>query len=195
LPTKVRNVYRFGPPDALISPSGEKAFWWLYVAPVAETAIWEARFCINDVTQIGTYYFDDGAVQQGIVAELKFARPLRFWDLNGSAASRLGIYDQLSSPDYEWCQWFGYYMDLAMQVADESIRPDGFIYPSRRHRGHAAIAISSRALWELREDVMRTDIPFADHADYARMVGDNLRIGRPAADAPIEDRGMRRRER
>ena len=188
LPTKIRKVYRFGPPEALLLPDGQKPFWWLYAAPLAETAIWEARFCLNDVTQAGTYYFDESAVKQGIVAELRFPRTLRLWDLNGSAASRLGIYDQLSSPDYEWCQWFGHYMDLAILATDEAIRPDGFVYPSRRHRGHAAIAISSRALLALRDGVIRTDTPFAEHADYGRMLRDKLRIGQPASDAPIEGR-------
>ena len=74
---------------------------------MAETAIWEAQFCKDDVTRPGTFYMDPFAAQHGIIAELHFSRPLGFWNSNGSVACRLGIYDDLSSPDYHRCQWFG----------------------------------------------------------------------------------------
>ncbi|MDH6147586.1 MULTISPECIES: RES domain-containing protein [Paraburkholderia] len=182
LPMSVAQAYRFGPPEELYAGGIELPFWWLYAAHVAETAIWEARFCRNDVTRPGTFYLDAFAVQHGIIAELRFARPLRFWNLNGSVASRLGIYDNLSSPDYDWCQWFGYYMDVAMQSIDGAMRPDGFMYPSRRHRGHTAVAISSRVLPELRDGVARSDTPFSQHPDFARLLDDRLRVAPPAAD-------------
>jgi len=41
---------------------------------------------------------DPFALQNGVIAELRFPRPLRLWNLNGSVASRLGIYDNLSTP-------------------------------------------------------------------------------------------------
>jgi hypothetical protein len=170
LPVSVSRVYRFGPPPELYSTHSDMPFWWLYAAPVAETAIWEAQFCKNDVTRPGTFYMDPFAVQNGVIAELRFPRPLRLWNLNGSTASRLGIYDYLSSPDYEWCQWFGYYMDIAMQTVEEAHRPDGFTYPSRRHRGHTAVAISSRVLPALRGGVTRSETPFAEHPDVDRQL-------------------------
>lgn len=186
LPMSVARAYRFGPPPELFSGGIEMPFWWLYTAHVAETAIWEAQFCKNDVTRPGTFYIDPFAVQHGIIAELRFPRPLRFWNLNGSVASRLGIFDDLSSPDYEWCQWFGYYIDVAMQSVDGAMRPDGFVYPSRRHRGHTAVAISSRVLPELRDGVARSETPFAKHPDFERLLDDRLRVAPPAADASAD---------
>jgi RES domain len=188
LPHRAQRVYRFGPPPELTESGDQMPFWWLYTAHAAETAIWEAQFCKNDVTRAGTFYFDDFAVQHGIIAELQFPRPLRFWNLDGSVSSRLGIYDDLSSPDYDWCQWFGYFMDVAMQsVDDATTRPDGFVYPSRRHRGHTAIAISSRVLPELRDGVVRTETPFSQHPDFERLRGDRLRVAPPAVDASADE--------
>ncbi|MEM5389854.1 RES domain-containing protein [Paraburkholderia phymatum] len=132
LPVRVQRVYRFGPPPELFRPDGTPPFWWLYAAHAAETAIWEAQFCKNDVTRTGTFYFDTFAVQHGVIAELKFPRPPRLWNLNGSASSRLGIYDDLSSPDYEWSQWFGYQLDRTIQSVDPVTRPDGFVYGDSR---------------------------------------------------------------
>ncbi|MBK3823199.1 RES domain-containing protein [Paraburkholderia aspalathi] len=183
MPTSVARTYRFGPPPELYAGGIEMPFWWLYMAHMAETTIWEAQFCRNDVTRPGTFYMDPFAVQHGVIAELSFPRPLRLWNLNGSVASRLGIYDDLSSPDYDWCQWFGYYMDVAMQSVDQTMRPDGFVYPSRRHRGHTALAISSRVLPELRDGIVRTETPFARHPDFARLHDDRLRVQPPAGEA------------
>jgi hypothetical protein len=132
LPHRVQRVYRFGPTPELIGSGGQMLFWSLYTAHDAETAIWEAQFCKNDVMRPGTFYFDDFAVQHGVIAELQF--PLRLWNLNGSISNRLGIYDDLCGPDYDWCQWFGYFMDVAMQSCDEATtRTEVFVYPSPRH--------------------------------------------------------------
>lgn len=179
LPETVRRVYRFGPPPELPRRDGALPFWWLYAAHAAETAIWEARFCRNDVTRPGTFYFDTFAVQRGVIAELKFPRLLRLWNLNGSVSSRLGIYDDLSSPDYEWSQWFGYQLDQTMQSVALAIRPDGFVYPSRRHRGHTAVALSSRALAELRHRIEWITTPFAGCPEFARLAGDPLLVAPP----------------
>jgi len=179
LPETVRRAYRFGPPSELIGPDSKLPFWWLYVAHAAETAIWEAQFCKNDVTRPGTFYFDAFAVQHGVIADLKFPRPLRLWNLNGSASSRLGIYDDLSSPDYEWSQWFGHRLNQTMQSIEAATRPDGFVYPSRRHRGHTAVAVSSRALQELRSGIERAETPFAACPEYARLSTDSLLVDPP----------------
>jgi hypothetical protein len=179
LPTSVQRAYRFGPPAELLRPDGAFPFWWLYAAPMVETAIWEAQFCKNDVTRTGTFYFDPFAVEHGVIAELKFPRLLRLWNLNGSVSSRLGIYDELSSPDYEWCQWFGYRLDQVMRSVALESRPDGFVYPSRRHRGYTAVALSSRAIEELRPHTEWTATPFAGCAEYARLTSDSLRVDPP----------------
>lgn len=184
LPQSVKRAYRFGPPDDLIAADGSMPYWWLYAAHEAETAIWESQFCKNDITRPGTFYFDEFATQHGVIAELRFPRPLRLWNINGSVASRLGIYDDLSSPDWEWSQWFGYLIDRGVLSVDATTRPDGFVYPSRRHRGHTAVAISSHALPELRDGVVRIEIPFSEHPEYMKMCDDQLRVPPPLRIAP-----------
>ncbi|SAL83743.1 RES domain protein [Caballeronia terrestris] len=183
LPKHVKRAYRFGPPSELIAKDGTMPFWWLYAAHNVETCIWEAQFCKNDVRRPGTFYMDPYAVEHGIIAELRFPRPLRLWNLNGSISSRLGIFDELSSPDYEWCQWFGTYMDIAIEAVNETMRPDGFVYPSRRHRGFTAIAVSSRVLPTLRDGIVRTDMPFSKHPDFERLTYDHLKVAAPEQDA------------
>jgi RES domain len=181
LPETVQRTYRFGPPPELIGPDSALPFWWLYTAHAAETAVWEALFCKHDVMRPGTFYLDAFAVQHGVIAELRFPRPLRLWNLNGSASSRLGIYDELSSPDYEWSQWFGYRLYQAMRLVAPATRPDGFVYPSRRHRGHTAVALSSGALQELRPGIEWTETPFALCPEYVRLSADPLLVDPPPA--------------
>ena len=77
LPEKAPRPYRFGPPDSLRAADGTVPFWWLYLAQLPETTIWEARFCLNDVTRPGTYYIDPGAERDGLIATLAFPRTLR----------------------------------------------------------------------------------------------------------------------
>ncbi|MGF6766236.1 hypothetical protein P3T24_006582 [Paraburkholderia sp. GAS33] len=176
LPATIRRAHRFGPPELLVGADGRLPFAWLYAAHSVKTALWEAQFCKNDATRPGTYYLDASAVEYGVVAELRFSRDLRLWDLNGSASSRLGIFDEISSPDHEWCQWFGYLLHEAMESQDPAKRPDGFIYPSRRHRGHTAVAISLSALENLRSGVVYVQRPFVDTAEYAEALAGPLRV-------------------
>lgn len=180
LPATIKRAHRFGPPEALIGTDGNLPFAWLYAAHSVETALWEAQFCKNDATRPGTYYLDAAAVQYGTVAELRFSRELRLWDLNGSASSRLGIFDEISSPDHEWCQWFGCLLHEAMESQNPAERPDGFVYPSRRHRGHTAVAISLSALEELRSGAGCIQRPFAQTTEYATAQSDPLRVPPPA---------------
>ncbi|MDQ4624923.1 hypothetical protein [Janthinobacterium lividum] len=105
-PLKVERTYRFGPPAELARPSGFP-YHWIYIADDADTAAWEAQLCCNDVMRPGTFYMAHRA-EQALIATLSFSMPLRLLDLTGLAASRLGIYDQLRSPDHGWCQWLGW---------------------------------------------------------------------------------------
>ncbi|WP_426054351.1 hypothetical protein [Janthinobacterium sp. PSPC2-1] len=105
-PLKVQRTYRFGPPAELAGPDGFP-YHWVYIAADAYTAAWEAQLCQNDVTRPGTFYIAHGA-QQALIATLSFATSLNLLDLTGLAASRLGIYDQLRSPDHGWYQWLGW---------------------------------------------------------------------------------------
>lgn len=179
LPERVWNPYRFGPPKALIAVDGSVPFGWLYLAPEPETTVWEARFACNDARRPGTFYLNGEAERVGLIATLTFPRTLRVWDLGAPASSLLGIYDQLSSPDHEWCQWFGVRLHQAMQQVDPEHRPDGALYPSRRYRGQGAIILSFEALVPLRAGITYTATPFVQHATYAELRGDPLRCEPP----------------
>ena len=52
--------------------------------------------------------------------------------------------DDLRSPDYDWCQWFGHQLDHIVRSQDGQVH--GFRYPSRRHPGFLAYAMSSRVM-------------------------------------------------
>ncbi|MCR4471602.1 RES domain-containing protein [Burkholderia sp. SCN-KJ] len=179
LPERVWNPYRFGPPKALIEVDGSVPFGWLYLAPEPETTVWEARFACNDARRPGTFYLNSQAERDGLIATLTFPRKLRVWDLGAPASSLLGIYDQLSSPDHEWCQWFGVRLYQAMQQVGPAQRPDGALYPSRRYRGEGAIILSFEALAPLRAGITYTTTPFIQHATYAELQGDPLRCEPP----------------
>ncbi|MCA8059627.1 RES domain-containing protein [Burkholderia cepacia] len=181
LPDRVTRAYRFGPPRALFGPDGAMPFWWLYLAFEPDTTVWEARFCQNDVTRPGTFYIGQDAERDGLIATLRFPRKLRLWNLNGEASSRLGVFDMLSSPDYEWCQWFGVLLNDALAKCDPASRPDGVVYPSRRHRGHGAIILSSSALESMRTGVLQTHERFIEHPVYRRLLNDALRVSPPLA--------------
>jgi hypothetical protein len=183
LPERVTRAYRFGPPRQLLNPDGSLPFWWLYVADQVETAVWESGFCKNDITRPGTFYFDSFAVEHGVIAELRFLQPLKLWNLHGEAASKLGIYDQLSSPDHEWSQWLGTSIFRAMHMVDPAERPDGILYPSRKLRGRAAIAISHKSLEVLRPTVTWTEEPFARTTVFEKLGKDPLLVGPPPASA------------
>lgn len=163
LPDRVWWPYRFGPPNALIAAIGSAPFGWLYMSLEPDTAVWEARFARNDARRPGTFYLDAEAERTGLIATLTFPRQLRVWDLGAPVSSLLGIYDQLSSPDYEWAQWFGVRLHEAMQWVAPDDRPDGALYPSRRFRGQDAVILSFEALAALRAGITYTSTPFVEH--------------------------------
>ncbi len=87
-PVHVQRTYRFGPPKELLGGDGLFPFHWVYVASDVITAVWEARFCANDVTQPGTFYIQPRAGEAKI-ARLTFDCALRLIDLAGTSASVL----------------------------------------------------------------------------------------------------------
>ena len=174
-PKKVERTYRFGPPEALAGLNGFP-FHWIYVAEDTYTAVWEAQLCRNDVTRPGTFFIQAGA-ENALIATLSFGQPLRLLDLTGLAASRLGIYDQLRSPDHAWCQWLGWQLDQIIVGQDDAIH--GFVYPSRRHPGQLAYAISSRRMDILSNTMTRSWIKFSDSPAHARLLADHLRADPP----------------
>lgn len=174
-PAKVERTYRFGPPAELTNANGFP-YHWVYIAEDTCTAAWEAQLCQNDVTRPGTFYIAHGA-QQALIATLSFAAPLNLLDLTGLAASRLGIYDQLRSPDHGWCQWLGWQLDQI--IAQEAGAIHGFVYPSRRQPGKLAYAISSRHMATLGQAMACSQLTFGDSPAYAQLLDDRLRVAPP----------------
>lgn len=174
-PQQVERTYRFGPPEALAGLNGFP-FHWVYVADDIYTAAWEAQLCRNDVTRPGTFYIQHCA-ENALLATLSFGQALQLLDLTELAASRLGIYDQLRSPDHAWCQWLGWQLDQIIVEQGDAI--DGFIYPSRRHPGKLAYAISSRKMGTLSKTMTRSWLKFGDSPAYMRLLADHLRAEPP----------------
>ena len=164
-PEKVNRTYRFGPEKSLMTANGFP-FHWIYAAEETLTAVWEAQLCANPVTNPGRFTLQPNA-ETALISTLSFEQPLRLFDLSGLAVSRLGIYDQLRSPDYEWCQWFGVQID---QIILESGQVHGFVYPSRRHPGATAFAISSHFHGELARNLVSNEVQFRETDEYADLL-------------------------
>lgn len=145
--------------------SGEFPFHWIYLARDLLTAVWEARLCTNDVSEPGQFFYARDA-ESALIAHIEFERDLRFLDLTGDAASMLGIYESLSSPDHEWCQWLGCALDRLISRHPEI---DGVRYMSRKHLGHYAYAISSRPMTKF-EGLRHVSIErFGDTQAFSRL--------------------------
>ncbi|WP_228896369.1 RES family NAD+ phosphorylase [Pseudoduganella aquatica] len=137
--------------------------------------MWEAQFCKNPATHPGRFVIEAGA-ENGLIANLSFSQPLQLFDLSGVAASRLGIYDHLRSPDYIWCQWLGFELDQILAELGGQVH--GFIYPSRRHPGARAYAISSHVQSVLAR-VMATKVQqFSEARIFAELLADPCHIAR-----------------
>lgn len=162
-PVVVSRTGRFGPPQCVADT------FWIYVADDVLTAVWEGRFCNKVATKPGRFAISDIA-RHGVIAHLSFDEPLKFFDLSGDVASKLGIYDELRSPDYDWCQWFGYAMDKIVEEYQGVVH--GFAYPSRRHPGEKAYVISSRVRAALETKLTVYTQRFIDTAAYAELTGD-----------------------
>lgn len=175
-PRQVSKTYRFGPPDVLKDTEGRYPYHWIYVAEHVITAAWEAQLCANDVTRPGTFYVRDGATD-ALMSTLVFDKPIRLLDLTGTVVSKLGIYDDLRSPDHEWCQWFGNQLDNVIHAQDGRVH--GFRYPSRRHPGHCAYALSSRSMDELARHLTYSITKFGDTDELKSMVRDPCYVDSP----------------
>lgn len=171
IPPFVTRTYRFGPPDDLRAADGQYPFYWLYAAQDLYTALWEAEFCCNDITQPGTFYIPDAVVEQGLIAEFTLRVDVPLVDLAGTALSKLGIYDRISA-EHAWCQWFGVRLDAVLTAWPEPGRPLGFRYPSRRHRNHNALTIHSQALEQWRKSTAVRVVPFAEMPHFELLRAD-----------------------
>jgi hypothetical protein len=168
-PGSVQRTYRFGPPKDLAGADGSFPFHWIYVASDVMTAVWEARFCANDVTRPGTFYIEPQAGEAKI-ARFTFDSPIRLIDLAGASASKLGIFDMLASPDHEWCQWFGCVLERVIASRRGAI--DGIFYMSRKHPGHRAFAISSKAMARLDAHRSTSLEKFKDTSEFLQLQDD-----------------------
>lgn len=174
-PRRVDVTYRFGPPAAW-RRDGAFPFHWIYAAADEMTAVWEAGLCRNDVTDPGTFYVAPGA-EAALIARLRFAAPLALLDLSGITLSKLGLSDDISSPDHEGTQWLGCMIDAV--IADHAGRLAGIGYPSRKQRGHHAYALSSRCLGALEAALAIEHQSFASTAAYAALMADPCRRAPP----------------
>lgn len=174
IPPYVQRTYRFGPPDETRgSWMGDTyPFFWLYAAADVETALWEAQFCRNDMTQPGTFYIPDTIAADGLVAEFTLQRDVPVLTLSGTEVSKLGISERING-DHNWCQWFGVRLDELLGQWDPPGQPFGFVYPSRRHKNHSALAINSDALGEWRRSVSIRVTPFMDLPIYRSLRADS----------------------
>ncbi len=170
-PVRVDMTYRFGPPAAC-KRDGAFPFHWIYAAADDMTAVWEACLCRNDVTDPGTFYLAPGA-GAALIASLRFAVPLPLIDRSGITLSKLGLSDDISSPDHEGTQWLGCMIDAV--IAEQDGRIAGIAYPSRKHRGHQAFAISSRGIGALSPGLAVTHQPFGETAACASLMADPCR--------------------
>jgi len=170
VPAYVQRTYRFGPPDVLRSPDGHYPFYWMYAAEDLTTALWESQFCLNDMTQPGTFYIPQEVLRDGLVATFTLQAEIRILDLTGTVLSKLGIYDQING-HHAWCQWFGVRLsELLRGWKDGS--PIGFRYPSRKHKCHRALALHSEALAKWKETVRTQVSSFADMAACGTLLAD-----------------------
>lgn len=172
-PWQVERTYRFGPPNSLTVSGSGFPFHWIYFGENAITAAWEAKLCVNDASVPGTFFFERNS-SQALIVSTTFGRNLRLFDLTGEAVSKLGIYEELTNPDHEWCQWFGCALDRII-VSHPGL--DGIRYMSRKHPGQYAYAISSRAMNEL-DGVRKTSIErFKNTVEYLRLQRDSCFSG------------------
>jgi hypothetical protein len=169
-PLRVDATHRFGPPPGC-RIDGAFAFHWIYAAADEMTAH-RNRLCRNDVTEPGTFYLAPGA-EAALIARLDFALPLALIDLNGITLSKLGLSDDISSPDHEGTQWLGCMIDAV--IAGQDGRIAGICYPSRKQRGHQAIALSSRSIGALAPGLAIAHQPFGATAACAALMADPCR--------------------
>lgn len=174
-PARVDLTHRFGPPAAW-KRDGAFPFHWIYAAADEMTAAWEAGLCRNDVTDPGTFYLAPGAAS-ALIVSLRFDVPLALIDLSGITLSKLGLSDDISSPDHEATQWLGCMIDAV--IAEQDGRLAGIAYPSRKQRGHQAFAISSRSIAALAPHLTVAHLPFGETVACTLLLADACRRAPP----------------
>lgn len=180
LPAMAVRHYRFGPPPAVVGRRKTPPYWWLYVADVIRTCIYETGFCIHDKTRFGHFYLHPDAVKAGQIASLLFPTDLRLLDLRGETAYNMGIHDLISHPNHEWCQWFAYQLVReGFFTGPEAF--SGILYPSRKNRGKDAIALYSGYVdqRQVRPNIRTTTTSFNQTIDYQALIASKLIVPAP----------------
>ena len=174
---------RFGPPPETAGVDQRLPFTWLYLGMDSVVAAWEGRLVLNNRGPGTGFHITRRAEEEGVLAYVTFARPLRLWNLGEDHSSRLGFHDAISEGDYAACQRFGERLREAMLMMPPTERPDGFVYPSRRVKGSPALALADWAAKELFEGAEVVITRFVDSDIYARFRDDSMRTDPPARDA------------
>jgi len=178
LPLVAEKFYRFGPPDDAVAAKKPPPYWWLYIADVVMTCIYEAGFCAHDKSHRGHFYIPSGAVENGQIASFVFPADLRLLDLRGETAFNMGIYDLLSHPNHEWCQWFAYQLVKAGFFTGR-VAFHGILYSSRKNRGKDAIALFSEYVNHVRSEIQHKTVAFKKTAEYKELKRSKFLIPAP----------------
>jgi len=174
---------RFGPPPEMAGEDGKLPFTWVYCATDSLVAAWESRLVLNNFGPGSGFHIPRLAEANGVLASIRFARPLLLWNLGADHSSRLGFQDAISERDHEACQLFGMRLREAMLMKAPADRPDGFVYPSHRVKGHPALAVADWAVGDLFDGADVTLQRFVDSEVYGRFLADRMRTEPPDLDA------------
>jgi hypothetical protein len=175
---------RFGPPPETAGAGQRLPFTWLYLGMDSLVAAWEGRLVLNNRGPGTGFHITVRAEEEGLLAYVRFTRPLLLWNLGEDHSSRLGFHDGISEGDYAACQLFGERLREAMLMMPPAGQPDGFVYPSRRVKGSPALALADWAAKELFGSAEVVITRFVDSEVYARFCCDSMRTDPPARDAP-----------
>jgi hypothetical protein len=176
-------AHRFGPPIELLGTDGRLPFTWVYLGMDPLVAAWESQLVKNNRGAGNGFHITRKAESSGILATIRFPRPLLLWNLGEDHSSRLGFQDTISERDHETCQWFGLRVREAMLMTASDHRPDGFVYPSHRVKGYPALALADWAASELFNRAEISYERFAESSIHARFQADPMRTDPPELDA------------
>ena len=139
---------RFGPPLEMVGADGKLPFTWVYCATDKLVAVWESRFVLNNFGPGSGFHITRMAKEFGVLATIRFPRPLLLWNLGEDHSSRLGFQDAISERDHEACQLFGVRLREAMLMTSRADRPDGFapIAPGQGLSGVGARRLGRKGL-------------------------------------------------
>jgi len=174
---------RFGPLPEMVDGDGKLPFTWVYCATDTIVAAWESRMVLNNRGPGSGFHITRKAEEVGVLASIRFGRPLRLWNLGEDHSSRLGFHDAISERDHEACQLFGMRLREAMLMDAPPDRPDGFVYPSHRVKGYPALALADWAAKDLFNGAEISIRRFVDSEVYVRFRDDPMRTAPPDFDA------------